>query len=129
MRPADRLFQIVLMLGRGRVVTAKTLAEHLEVSERTIYRDIQDLAASGVPIEGEAGVGYVLRRGYQIPPLMFNEEELAGSGIRRRRGAKLGGRRDGKGRRQHSREGGRGAAGEGCGRRSIRTGWWCRTRT
>jgi predicted DNA-binding transcriptional regulator YafY len=76
MRPADRLFQIVLLLGRGRVVTAKTLAERLEVSERTIYRDIQDLAASGVPIEGEAGVGYVLRRGYQIPPLMFNEEEL-----------------------------------------------------
>ena len=76
MRPADRLFQIVLLLGRGRVVTAKTLAERLEVSERTIYRDSQDLAASGVPIEGEAGVGYVLRRGYQIPPLMFNEEEL-----------------------------------------------------
>ncbi len=76
MRPADRLFQIVLLLGRGRVVTAKTLAERLEVSERTIYRDIQDLAASGVPIEGEACVGYVLRRGYQIPPLMFNEEEL-----------------------------------------------------
>jgi predicted DNA-binding transcriptional regulator YafY len=76
MRPADRLFQIVLMLGRGRVVTARTLAERLEVSERTIYRDIQDLAASGVPIEGEAGVGYVLRRGYQVPPLMFDEEEL-----------------------------------------------------
>jgi predicted DNA-binding transcriptional regulator YafY len=64
------------MLGRGRVLTARTLAERLEVSERTIYRDIQDLAASGVPIEGEAGVGYVLRRGYQVPPLMFNEEEL-----------------------------------------------------
>ena len=63
MRPADRLFQIVLMLGRGRVVTAKALAERLEVSERTIYRDIQDLMASGVPIEGEAGVGYVRRRG------------------------------------------------------------------
>ncbi len=76
MRPADRLFQIVLMLGRGRVVTAKTLAERLEVSERTIYRDIQDLMISGVPVEGEAGVGYVLRRGYQVPPLMFNEEEL-----------------------------------------------------
>lgn len=76
MRPADRLFQIVLMLGRGRVVTAKILAERLEVSERTIYRDIQDLMASGVPVEGEAGVGYVLRRGYQVPPLMFNEEEL-----------------------------------------------------
>ena len=76
MRPADRLFQIVLMLGRGRVVTARTLAERLEVSERTIYRDINDLVATGVPIEGEAGVGYVLRRGYQVPPLMFNEEEL-----------------------------------------------------
>jgi len=76
MRPADRLFQIVLMLGRGRVVTAKTIAERLEVSERTIYRDIQDLMASGVPIEGEAGVGYILRRGYQLPPLMFDEEEL-----------------------------------------------------
>jgi predicted DNA-binding transcriptional regulator YafY len=76
MRPADRLFQIVLLLGRGRVVTARTLAERLEVSERTIYRDIQDLVGTGVPIEGEAGVGYVLRRGYQIPPLMFNEEEL-----------------------------------------------------
>ena len=57
-------------------MTARTLAERLEVSERTIYRDIQDLAASGVPIEGEAGVGYVLRRGYQVPPLMFDEEEL-----------------------------------------------------
>ena len=58
MRPADRLFQIVLQLGRGRVVTAKTLSERLEVSERTIYRDIKSLMASGVPIEGEAGVGY-----------------------------------------------------------------------
>ena len=76
MRPADRLFQIVLLLGRGRVVTAKTLAQRLEVSERTIYRDIQDLANSGVPIEGEAGVGYCLRRGYQMPPLMFDEQEL-----------------------------------------------------
>ena len=76
MRPADRLFQIVLMLGRGRVVTARTLAERLEVSERTVYRDIQDLAASGVPVEGEPGVGYILRRGYQLPPMMFTEEEL-----------------------------------------------------
>jgi predicted DNA-binding transcriptional regulator YafY len=76
MRPADRLFQIVLLLGRGRVLTAQTLAERLEVSVRTIYRDIQDLAASGVPIEGEAGVGYCLRRGYQVPPLMFDQEEL-----------------------------------------------------
>ena len=76
MRRADRLFQIVLMLGRGRVVTAAAIAERLEVSERTIYRDIQDLTCTGVPIEGEAGVGYRLRRGYQVPPMMFDEEEL-----------------------------------------------------
>lgn len=76
MRPADRLFQIVLMLGRGRVVTARVLAERLEVSERTIYRDIQDLMGSGIPVDGEAGVGYILRGGYQLPPLMFDEEEL-----------------------------------------------------
>jgi predicted DNA-binding transcriptional regulator YafY len=76
MRPADRLFQILLQLGRGRVVTAKVLAERLEVSERTIYRDIQDLVTSGVPVEGEAGVGYCLRRGFQVPPLMFDEQEL-----------------------------------------------------
>lgn len=76
MRPADRLFQIVLALGRGRVVTARHLAEQLGVSERTIYRDIQDLMLSGVPVDGEAGVGYRLRRGYQIPPLMFDGAEL-----------------------------------------------------
>lgn len=76
MRPADRLFQIVLMLGRGRVVTARSLAERLEVSERTVYRDIQDLMASGVPVSGEPGVGYILQRGFQLPPLMFTEEEL-----------------------------------------------------
>ena len=76
MRPADRLFQIVLQLGRGRVLTAKTLAEQLEVSERTIYRDIADLMAAGVPVDGEAGVGYRLHRGYQVPPMMFDQDEL-----------------------------------------------------
>lgn len=76
MRRADRLFQIVLMLGRGKVLTAKAMAERLAVSERTIYRDIQDLATSGVPIDGEAGIGYLLRGGYQVPPLMFDEDEL-----------------------------------------------------
>ena len=76
MRRADRLFQIVLHLGRGRVLTAGQLAERLEVSMRTVYRDVQDLIGSQVPIEGEAGVGYRLRRGYQIPPLMFDETEL-----------------------------------------------------
>ncbi len=76
MRPADRLFQIVLQLGRGRVLTAGALAEKLEVSERTIYRDIQNLMESGVPIDGEAGVGYRLHRGYQVPPMMFDQDEL-----------------------------------------------------
>lgn len=76
MRPADRLFQIVLLLGRSRVVTAQALAEHLEVSVRTIYRDIADLIGSGVPVDGEAGVGYRLRPGYQVPPMMFDQDEL-----------------------------------------------------
>ena len=76
MRRADRLFEIIQRLRRGRVVTARTLAEHLEVSERTVYRDIRDLIAHRVPIEGEAGVGYSLRKGYDLPPLMFSEDEL-----------------------------------------------------
>lgn len=76
MRPADRLFQIVLQLGRGRVVTAATLAQRLEVSERTIYRDMQNLMASGVPVEGEAGIGYRLHRSYQVPPMMFDQNEI-----------------------------------------------------
>lgn len=76
MRRADRLFQIVQILRRGRLVTAAALAEKLEVSERTVYRDMRDLMTSGVPVDGEAGVGYVLRRGYDLPPLMFSAEEL-----------------------------------------------------
>ncbi|HHI94308.1 MAG TPA: YafY family transcriptional regulator [Gammaproteobacteria bacterium] len=76
MRRADRLFQIVQFLRSRRVTTARWLAEVLEVSERTIYRDIQDLMASNVPIEGEAGVGYVIRHGYDLPPLMFTREEM-----------------------------------------------------
>ena len=77
MRRADRLFQIVLLLGRRRAVTARELADALRVSERTIYRDIADLSLSGVPVAGEAGVGYLLRGGFQLPPLMFDAEELA----------------------------------------------------
>jgi predicted DNA-binding transcriptional regulator YafY len=76
MRRADRLFQIVLFLRRRRIATARDLATALEVSERTIYRDIQELAACGLPIEGEAGVGYRVRRGFDLPPLMFDREEL-----------------------------------------------------
>jgi predicted DNA-binding transcriptional regulator YafY len=77
MRRADRLFQIIQLLRHDKVVTARNLAEALEVSERTIYRDVQDLSLSGVPIEGEAGIGYRLMKGFHLPPLMFNEEELA----------------------------------------------------
>lgn len=77
MRRADRLFQIVQHLRGGRLVTAERLAERLEVSRRTIYRDVADLIGSGVPIEGEAGVGYVMRAGYDLPPLMFTNDEVA----------------------------------------------------
>ena len=77
MRRADRLFQIIQSLHHERVVTARTLAEQLAVSDRTIYRDIQDLSLSGVPITGEAGQGYRLMKGFRLSPLMFNEEELA----------------------------------------------------
>ncbi len=75
-RRADRLFEIIQRLRRGRVVTARALAEELEVSERTVYRDIRDLIARRVPIEGAAGVGYSLRKGYDLPPLMFSPDEL-----------------------------------------------------
>jgi predicted DNA-binding transcriptional regulator YafY len=75
MRRADRLFDVVQRLRGGRLVTARRLAEMLEVSERTIYRDVADLMASGVPIEGEAGVGYIMRSGYDLPPLMFTKTE------------------------------------------------------
>ena len=76
MRRADRLFEIIQHLRRRPTTRARDLAEALEVSERTIYRDISDLMASGVPIEGEAGVGYVLRAGFDLPPLMFREQEI-----------------------------------------------------
>ena len=77
MRRADRLFRIVQFLRSGRLQTARNLAEKLQVSHRTIYRDVQDLQLSGVPITGEAGVGYTLRRDFDIPPLMFDREEIA----------------------------------------------------
>lgn len=77
MRRADRLFEIVQLMRGGRLVTARSLAGRLEVSERTIYRDIVDLQATGVPIEGEAGYGYLLADGYDLPPLMFTRSEVA----------------------------------------------------
>ncbi len=76
MRRADRLFRIVQFLRGRRLTTAQQLAKWLQVSARTIYRDIRDLALTGTPIEGEAGVGYRLRGGFELPPLMFDIEEV-----------------------------------------------------
>src|SRR6516164_9891631 len=76
MRRADRLFDIIQTLRRApRPLTAAALADKLEVTARTIYRDIAALQGSRVPIEGAPGLGYVLRRGYDLPPLMFTIEE------------------------------------------------------
>lgn len=76
MRRADRLLRIVDMLRGGRLLTAQAIAERLEVSRRTIYRDVADLMANRVPIEGAAGLGYVLRPGYDLPPVMFTADEV-----------------------------------------------------
>ncbi|MDP5239261.1 YafY family protein [Uliginosibacterium sp. 31-16] len=76
MRRADRLFRLVELLRARRHATGAWLAEQLQVSLRTLYRDIHDLTLSGVPIEGEAGVGYRLRYRLDVPPLLFNPEEL-----------------------------------------------------
>lgn len=77
MRRADRLFRIVQLLRRRRtVITAGQIARRLEISERTVYRDISDLVAAGTPITGEAGVGYRLQPGYDLPPLMFDRDEI-----------------------------------------------------
>ncbi len=77
MSKSERLFELLTLLRAKRyAVTAKELAERMEVSERTIYRDIQSLLSSGVPIQGEAGVGYLLQAGSHLPPLMFSEKEM-----------------------------------------------------
>jgi predicted DNA-binding transcriptional regulator YafY len=76
LRRADRLYQITQILRNKRLITAKQLGERLQVSERTIYRDIQDLSLSGVPILSEPGIGYQLRHSLDIPPIMFNSEEI-----------------------------------------------------
>lgn len=77
MRKADRLFRIVEYLkARRGVVQAIDLSQYLSVSLRTIYRDIADLTASGVPIISETGVGYVLDKGHIVKPLMFTLDEI-----------------------------------------------------
>ena len=77
MRRADRLFQIIQILRRStRPVTAAALAEELEISKRTVYRDVADLIGQRVPIEGEAGLGYLLAADYDMPPLMLTSDEI-----------------------------------------------------
>lgn len=75
MRRADRLFQLVQLVRGRRLSTGEWLATRLQVSLRTVYRDIADLQTQGVPIEGEAGVGYRMGAGFELPPLMFNQLE------------------------------------------------------
>jgi predicted DNA-binding transcriptional regulator YafY len=77
MRRADRLFQIIQVLRRARApLTADAIATELETSKRTIYRDIATLIGQHVPIRGEAGMGYVLERGFDMPPLMLTPDEI-----------------------------------------------------
>ena len=83
MRRADRLFQIIQILRRSsRPVTASALGAELEVSKRTVYRDMADLIAQNIPIAGEAGFGYVLADGYDLPPLMLTRDEIDAAGAR-----------------------------------------------
>jgi predicted DNA-binding transcriptional regulator YafY len=77
MRRADRLFQIIQILRRSsRPVTAAALAGELETSKRSVYRDIAALIGQRVPVRGEAGVGYVLESGFDLPPLMLTSDEV-----------------------------------------------------
>lgn len=77
MSKAERLFHLYSLLrSRRTAMTAEAIAAVLEVSVRTVYRDIQALSQSGLPIDGESGVGYLLRPGFDLPPLMFTPEEL-----------------------------------------------------
>ncbi|MEP3437375.1 MAG: HTH domain-containing protein, partial [Hoeflea sp.] len=77
MRRSNRLFEIIQILrAASRPMTAEALSQKLEVSTRTIYRDIAALQMMSTPIEGEAGIGYMMRRGYDLPPLNFDLEEI-----------------------------------------------------
>ncbi len=82
MRPSDRLFQIIQILRRSRrPLTAEAIASELETSKRTIYRDISALVGQRVPIRGEAGLGYVLEGGFDLPPLMLTADEIEAAAL------------------------------------------------
>jgi predicted DNA-binding transcriptional regulator YafY len=77
MSQTERLLDLIQTLRRHRrPVSGAQLAGELAVSLRTIYRDVQTLIAKGAPIDGEAGIGYVLRPGFTLPPLMFSNDEI-----------------------------------------------------
>ncbi|TDK43022.1 helix-turn-helix transcriptional regulator [Antarcticimicrobium luteum] len=76
MRRTDRLFDIIQILRDGKLHRAQDIADRLEVSVRTIYRDMDTLAASGIPVEGERGLGYMVREAITLPPLTLTAEEL-----------------------------------------------------
>lgn len=77
MQRTDRLFEVIQLLrGAATPVSSSTLAAQLEVSQRTVYRDIATLQSMRVPIVGEAGVGYVMAEGYDLPPLNFSRDEV-----------------------------------------------------
>jgi len=82
MRPSDRLFQIIQILRRSRrPLTAEAIAAELETSKRTIYRDISTLIGQRVPIRGEAGLGYIMEGGFDLPPLMLTSDELEAAAL------------------------------------------------
>jgi predicted DNA-binding transcriptional regulator YafY len=77
MRKADRLFQLVNLIRTYQPITAEQLAGRIGVSVRTIYRYIEDISISGIPVYGEPGIGYFMDKDFELPPLTFNKEELA----------------------------------------------------
>ena len=77
MRKADRLFQLVNLIRAHQPITAEQLAERIGVSVRTIYRYIDDISVSGIPVYGESGIGYVMNEDFELPPLTLNQDELA----------------------------------------------------
>jgi predicted DNA-binding transcriptional regulator YafY len=81
MRRTDRLFDLIQILRDGRLHTARDMADRLEVSTRTLWRDMATLIASGLPVEGERGVGYILREPITLPPLTLTEDETEALGL------------------------------------------------
>ena len=81
MNRIDRLVAIVLLLQSRRVLRAQDIAEHFEMSVRTVYRDLRALEEAGVPLTAEAGIGYSLVQGYHLPPVMFTHEEASALAI------------------------------------------------